>query len=176
MKQTIEIRPATADDRPRILELWKELMDFHLARDPLYRCCKDAQANFADFIGKSMAQADKFVPVASVDGRVVGYAHGAIQEYPPVFEIVRYGQLVEISVTQSCRRMGVGRRLVESILDWFRSHGLRRIDVRMLAANEVSTRFWAKQGFKPYLITSYRELNAGPSTEGPQIAAIDRPS
>jgi GNAT superfamily N-acetyltransferase len=176
VKQTIEIRPATANDMPRILELWKELMDFHSARDPLYRFRKDAHANFANFIGKSMADADNSVPVACVDGRVVGYAHGAIQEYPPVFEIVRYGQLVEISVTQSCRRMGVGRRLVESILDWFRSHGLRRIEVRMLAANEVSTRFWAKQGFKPYLITSYRELNSNPSKDGPEIAAIDRPS
>jgi GNAT superfamily N-acetyltransferase len=176
MKQTIEIRPATTDDMPRILELWKELMDFHSTRDSLYRCRKDAQSNFADFIGKSMSDADKFVPVACVDGRVVGYAHAAIQEYPPVLETTRYGQIIEISVMQGARRTGIGQRLTESILDWFRSQDLRRIEVRMLAANEVSTRFWAKQGFEPYLITSYRELDSGPSTEGPEIVAIDRPS
>ncbi len=176
MKQTIEIRPATREDLSRILELWDELMSFHSQRDPFWNRCKQAESRFADFIGKSMTEADKFVPVACVNGRVVGYAHAAIQEHPPVLVNPRYGQIMEISVTQGLRRTGIGQRLVESILEWFRSRNLSRIEVRMHSVNEISTRFWAKLGFRPYLITSYLELNTDPAKESPRIAAIDRSS
>jgi len=37
------IREATKEDLPKILPVWREMMEFHAQRDPHFTLCRDAE-------------------------------------------------------------------------------------------------------------------------------------
>jgi hypothetical protein len=50
-----EVRRATEKDLQPMIELWKGLMDFHVARDPIFIRRPDAEKNWEAFVRKNMA-------------------------------------------------------------------------------------------------------------------------
>ncbi len=109
------------------------------------------QPDLADVAGYYRQGAGNFW-VALADGGVVGTI--ALREFSP-----GQGALRKMFVDAAYRGpAGVARRLLETLLDWARAHGLRTITLgttdRFLAAH----RFYAKQGFTP---VAADELPAG---------------
>jgi GNAT superfamily N-acetyltransferase len=96
--------------------------------------------------------------VAKCNGRIAGHSLAFISEYPPVLTIKRYGLFQDLAVTADYRKCGIGESLFDKTLKWFREHGIERIEVRVSVHNELSTAFWRKMGFKPYLETLYMEI------------------
>jgi ATP adenylyltransferase len=64
----------------------------------------------------------------------------------------------------------VGTALVAAVRAWAAEQGLARIDLRAAVQNPLSTRFWRRQGFVPYLET-LAWTAAGPSP-GPADDAV----
>ncbi len=62
------------------------------------------------------------------------------------------------AVTANYRRCGIGEELVKEMLKWFRDHDIKRIEVKVSVHNELSTAFWRKMGFNPYIETLYLEV------------------
>jgi GNAT superfamily N-acetyltransferase len=56
--------------------------------------------------------------------------------------------LFSMWVAPEARRLGVGKSLVDSVQEWGRSWGARRVVLWVLAANEPATRFYDRIGFK----------------------------
>jgi len=154
----VETRKACAADIEAIVELWKELTNFHLKRDPHFKPSTTADEAFAAFVGEQIEKDDSLVLVAEDGDTVVAYALAVIATRPPVFEETRYGAVYDLLVTDSHRRQGIGEHMVRKIERWFAERSIRRIDVRVSTRNEVSTRFWRKLGYEPYLETLYREI------------------
>ena len=149
------VREATEEDVPRIVELWKEFMDFHAERDAWYTRATSGHECFAEFVRKNMAAEDALVLVADADGDAdvgtIGYAMARVGERPAVFDDRRMGEVLDLAVTVPHRRKGAGERLVKAILDWFRGLGLARIEVGAVVTNEVASAFWRKMGFRPHM-------------------------
>jgi ribosomal protein S18 acetylase RimI-like enzyme len=159
MAQTkVVIRTATRRDVPAIVKLWEELMDFHQARDPLFTRARNGSRLFAKFVEENIRNDAACVLVATVDGKIVGYCQGMLEQHPPALAKPQYGQILDFLVTADCRRAGIGEQMFEALCDWFRAEGIRRIEVRHSTANESAARFWPKMGFTPYLQTLFREL------------------
>jgi ribosomal protein S18 acetylase RimI-like enzyme len=57
--------------------------------------------------------------------------------------------------------------MLDFIMDWFRSRGLSRVELRVAAGNQVGSAFWRKQGFEEFTTTLYRELGQEPDGPGP---------
>lgn len=93
--------------------------------------------------------------VAEKNGQVVAHILATIQTYPPVFEIDRYGLVMDLAVTTRCRRVGIGQHLFQMVKEWFYSKGMARIEIEVVTANDVSKAFWKKMGFEPYKNTCY---------------------
>ncbi|PIE34663.1 hypothetical protein CSA56_07180, partial [candidate division KSB3 bacterium] len=56
------------------------------------------------------------------------------------------------------RRNGIGEKLYRSAEAWFRSLHIDRIEIRVVVSNEVSTLFWKKMGFNPYVTTVFKNI------------------
>lgn len=145
-------------DLPAIGELWKELIDFHKKRDPHFTRAADGHERFKDFISGHMMSETSCVLVAEQDGETVGYCLATLAKHPPVFENQEYGMVCDLAVTERCRRNGIGERLFRSVQTWFADHGIHRIELRVVVANETSTAFWRKMGFNPYITTVFKSI------------------
>jgi len=155
------IRKAVSEDLPAVIELWTELMDFHRDIDPLFTRSAIAADNFLKYVGESMETDDSELFVADVSGKLVGYLLANVSKYPPVFVQERYGEISDAAVTASFRRQGIGEALVAAAAHWFREKGLTRMEMRLLNTNPVSTAFWEKMGFVPYMTTLYKDIKTG---------------
>jgi ribosomal protein S18 acetylase RimI-like enzyme len=156
----MKVREARADDIQSIVELWKEFMDFHRARDPFFQRAPHGPERFAVFVGENIDHPDWLVLVATDDDLPIGYCMAAILEYPPVFVAPRHGFVQDIAVTAAWRRNGVGRALVEHTERWFAEQAVTRIELQVLAANEVSEAFWKRLGYGDYVLRLAKETLA----------------
>lgn len=157
-KPEVLIRKAGAGDLEVIGKLWCEFMDFHSARDPHYSRAEAGEKCFKEFIGKRIASADSRVLVAESGGEVVGYLLAGLTQNPPVLKERDYGVISDLAVTGRCRRMDIGGKMYREALLWFAERGVRRIELRVAAANEVSTAFWVKNGFAPYAVVLSKNI------------------
>ena len=86
--------------------------------------------------------------VAETGGRVVGYVGAVVKEYPPVFEVLKYGFIEEIAVTRDFRQQGIGGQLAGAAEKWLRSKGVNQVDVKIDVANEASMALFQGRGFQ----------------------------
>jgi ribosomal protein S18 acetylase RimI-like enzyme len=154
----IKYRQAIENDIPKVVELWEEFIDFHKVKDSFFSRSKEGPENFGKFITQNMRKDDAIVYVAEKDGEVIGHILATIQNYPPVFEIERYGLINDLAVSSLYRRIGIGQHLFALAKKWLVKKGIRRVEIEVVTANEVSTSFWRKMSFKPYKSICYLEL------------------
>ena len=158
MTGEVIIRKAVAEDVPSILELWKELMDFHKELDRIFSRSATGHEAFADFITGHISSESSCVLVAEAGTDIAGYCLAIIEKYPPVLEMHEYGLIQDIAVTGKCRHSGIGKRLLKEARIWFSKKGVHRIEARVSKSNRLATDFWTKMGFAPYLETVFLEI------------------
>jgi GNAT superfamily N-acetyltransferase len=158
MAQEVTIRKAVAEDVSSIVELWKELMDFHKERDRIFSRSATGHEAIADFVTGHISGETSCVLVAEVDKNLVGYCLAFIKKYPPVLEMLEYGLVEDLGVTKRYQRRRIGERLLKEVQNWFSEKGVHRIEARVAKCNKSATEFWAKMGFSPYLETVFLEI------------------
>jgi N-acetylglutamate synthase-like GNAT family acetyltransferase len=151
---TIVIRKAVVKDVPSVLELWKELMDFHKELDRFFSRSATGHKQFAEFVTGHIKNENSCVIVAEHNGNLVGFCLATISKYPPVLKLKEYGEILGMAVSGKCRQRGIGARLLKALRQWFLKRGIKRIEVRFATANKVAERFWTKMGFQTYLKTA----------------------
>lgn len=154
----MEITVATESHVPEIIELWKEFMDFHKDIDPTLSRRQDAHLSFEKNLRDSISSEDCYILVALDKGRVVGFSDSQISKYPPVFERETYGSVDTMAVTSNYRRKGIGKRMLAKIFEWFASRNIDRIELSVLANNQIGYSFWKKHGFKDYRHRLYLDI------------------
>jgi len=168
MEQVI-LRKATLQDIPVIIELWKEMIDFHRRRDAFFTRDVNGEEVFAEYVKKNINSETACVYVAVVGGTIMGYCQGTLEKHTPVLAHTDYGQILDFAVSADYRRAGVGERLCRALLDWFVMKGVYRIEVRHSESNEIASSFWTKMGFKPYMRTLCKQCLDRRQTDGIRI-------
>jgi ribosomal-protein-alanine N-acetyltransferase len=82
--------------------------------------------------------------VAIVDGEVVGYVMGEIEEN----EEMRVGHVVNIAVSEEYRRKGIGTRLMEEMERRFQALGAKRVRLEVREANGGARAFYKYLGYR----------------------------
>lgn len=136
---------------PAIGELWKEFMDFHAARNVYWTRSPDGHRVFSDDLRRMLDDPAVLLLVAVEGDAVIGYAFAKIEAPPPVLKIERRGHIVDVAVTASRRRQGIGAALDARMREWFSEHGIERIQLFVSAQNEESAVFWRARGYVPWL-------------------------
>ena len=87
------------------------------------------------------------VLVAEAQGRVIGWAHVAVEGH--VVTDVR-AELRALVVAEEKRSGGVGRRLLEAAENWAREQGCREIGLRSNVLRERAHPFYLRHGYEHY--------------------------
>lgn len=149
----VTIRKAQESDRSVVAELFGEMLDFHSEREPHFTRTSSGHEIYGDGFVKHINEQSSMPLVAEVNGEVVGFALGILRKQPQVYVHRDYGEVNDMAVSATHRHHGIGQALFERLLEWFASQGVSRIEARVATSNEVSSRFWRKLGFEPYLET-----------------------
>ncbi|MDR7555398.1 MAG: GNAT family N-acetyltransferase [Armatimonadota bacterium] len=153
-----EIRPATARDVPEIVALWGELAHHHAGLDPAFAPSATWQDEYRYFLRSLLGRDDALAVVAVRDARVVGYAVGRLTLLPGFFAERRRGYIHDVVTRPAYRRRGVGRRLVEALLDWMAQAGVATVELTVAVRNTEAIGFWERLGFTPYMLHYRRAL------------------
>ena len=154
----MEIRKAKVSNVAEIIELWKQLMDYHRKLDLFFTRSTNGHINFRKHLVECIESEDACVFIAVENEEILGYILGKIQEYPPVFETEKYAEIFDMYVKQDFRRQKIGERLVKNAVDYFKKKGLSRIEMKVATKNKPGIDFWKNQGFEEYMkIMCYRK-------------------
>jgi L-amino acid N-acyltransferase len=135
----MSIRAAGHEDLPRILEIYnREVLVSTATYDTVPRTPAEHRKWF------SLHDADHPVLVAVTGAGVAGWA--SLSSWS---DRAAYSKSVEVSVyvAEEYRRKGVGRLLLQALIDAGRAHGCHALLARISADNEASIRLHALLGF-----------------------------
>ena len=151
------IREANREDESSIIDLWEEMMDFHIKRSDLYEMKPDARNIYTDYLNGVLKSHEYIVLVYVTQNKVNGYLMAAESEDPPVYKGTA-GIILEICVAEEHRNKGVGEELLAEIEKWFLSKSITRVECMVSDFNEISKSFWFKNGYNPYNLICVKKL------------------
>ncbi len=156
------IRAATADDIGDIVELWEMLVDYHQQLDSnMPIAAADGDRTYGRMVFRSLEDPDALVLVAMEGDKVVGYVMGFIVDMlPDMFIQEKSGLLADIFVHPAYRRGGYGRKLVKTLVAWFKGKGLRIVEWNVAANNEIGRAFWRSIGGEEIMVRMTIDLEA----------------
>ena len=82
--------------------------------------------------------------IAEIEGKIVGYVVGntIISK-----EGCKEGHILDIAVDPACRRRGVGKILIENILEMFKKRGADKVRLEVKLKNTEARKFYSQLGF-----------------------------
>ena len=150
----IAIRPVTANDAPAITELWESLVAYHQALDEaLPGAAPNGSGRYTKRLLQHLDDPYTRAFVAESDGKVIGFILGMIVDLlPDIFAQEPGGFLADIYVDTPYRRSGIGRSLVEALIQWFDEQGVTHFDWHVAAHNPDAIAFWHSIGGREVML------------------------
>ena len=84
-------------------------------------------------------QPQAFIVTAELDGEIAGYCI--------VYFVLDEGEIARVAVDHSCRRQGVGRKLLEQVENVCSEKGIIRLMLDVRESNESARKFYQNFGF-----------------------------
>ena len=156
---TIQIIRARKEHVTELGNLWMEFMRYTQDVDPVFTPQDGAIPVFIrEYLRPAMKAENSLVLVALDDEKVAGYSYSLINEPSNLEDRAKYGCIHDLFITATHRRKGLGDRMVAEIMKWFHLNDIHRVELDVLAQNQVASSFWRKQGFTDFKHTLYRLL------------------
>lgn len=101
-----------------------------------------------------IADDNRPVFVAEVNGQVVGYVFCIFQQYVDndILTDIKTLYIDDLCVDETCRGMHIGKGLYEYVLTYARESGFYNVTLNVWSANENALKFYEKMGLKPQKI------------------------
>jgi len=156
--QSVNIRLATLNDISRINELFIQMIKY--VNEQNKKSGKEVNEElFKDgyedgFLEKYLASSDKFILVAEIDSKVVGYL--SCEEKNNDEDLFIY--LDDFCVDSNFRGYGIGTRLVEYADEYAQNNNFGSLKLHVENENSNSIRFYTNLGFQPLSSDEHRTL------------------
>ncbi len=143
----VSCRLATEDDFPILLEMYSQLnAHFYQVGYRLPRP-ENVGVLWLDSFKRTLGRFSNLL-VAETGGEVVGFLLCRLKRLPAHMGGVLVGEISDIWIEASARRMGVGEKLSRCAIDWMREQDVHSIEVQILKDNQASLRLYESLGFK----------------------------
>lgn len=154
LMNSLSVRNATSSDLEKLVELRLSLQRHaEKSNSSVWRITKEGKRLLRQKLEKTLMESNNCMVVAEMSGEVVGFANGQVThrtDYLP--ESV--GAISTIFVTESFRRRGVGRRMVEKLCQFFIREKVEQITLRYIIGNIEAEGFWSELGFEQIITTA----------------------
>ncbi len=153
MKAEATIRRAGPEDLKRAAYLGAQIVRLHHSVDPKrFFLPDDVEQGYAWWLGQEIARPEAVVMVAELDGEIVGYCYGAIEDRDWGILIDRHGVVHDIYVDEPARRMGIARALATTVMGELEAMGVSILKVSIMVQNESAQRLVQSLGFKSTML------------------------
>jgi ribosomal protein S18 acetylase RimI-like enzyme len=112
---------------------------------------EDGASKFEEYLRGLIKSDESQVLVALDDDQIVAYSIAQILKRPPIAKHPEHGFISHLCVKSKYRRKGLGKQILDKILEWFKSCRIDRIELTVVAKNQIAYSFWKKQGFEVFL-------------------------
>lgn len=146
------IRTAKKEDINDLIKLNRRLCE-HIARSDRYcQANKQTEKAFRDFYIRNLPKRNfKYLVAENNKGKIIGYLSAHILKATPFVAPKKIGEILGCIVSKKYKRKGVGKQLVEKIIEWFEKNKVRHIEVEVHSKNKSGIAFWQKMGSKEYI-------------------------
>ena len=145
----ISVKQASMSDSKEIGSLWAQLVKHTSVLVPDYGLVKNyAKLCFRHVV--SLLKSEKGIFLVAFDrneNSIVGYMYCNIKKNKPVYKLSRIGNVASLFVLPAYRKMGVGTSLKSAALKWFRSKGIKFVELEVLSCNSPAFSAYEKWGF-----------------------------
>jgi ribosomal protein S18 acetylase RimI-like enzyme len=143
------IRRAGPQDLERAAFLGAQIVRLHHSVDPKrFFLPDDVEQGYAWWLGQEISRDEAVVMVAELDGEIVGYCYGAIEDRDWGILIDRHGVVHDVYVAEPARRKGIARTLVTTVMNELEAMGVSILKVSIMVQNESAQRLVQSLGFK----------------------------
>ena len=149
-------RIATGDDIAAISELYEPAEEEQTALREAWPIADGLAEPATDSLARLLADTDAHLIVGTIDDVVVGFALATLEPLLPQAQGEQIGVVRLIYVSEPARAVGVGESMLDGIMDWFRSRGIKRFDAIVSPGHRLAKNFFESAGFKARRITMYR--------------------
>lgn len=158
---TVQIRKAARRDLPRIAELAGELVRQHSGFDAQrFWGIPEPERGYERWFEKELANAEALLLCAELDGKIVGYAYGRLEPRDWNALLDAHGALHDVLVAEEARGRGIGRQLVQRMLEELRARGAPRVVLHTSVKNHAAQRLFAALGFRETMLEMTCELES----------------
>jgi ribosomal protein S18 acetylase RimI-like enzyme len=154
----MKIKQATPSDVQAIVNMERKLLQYHALKNKYFKPAPDAEEKFEKYLRGLIGEKDAAVFVAQENGKLVGYLVARVLEDPPVLKIRRKGVITDIFVERGYRKRGIGQKLTERALKWFRKQNLQFAELSVYVKNTSGKIFWKQMGFENHMAIMRKEL------------------
>jgi ribosomal protein S18 acetylase RimI-like enzyme len=141
-------RLAHEDDFPILAQMYTELNTYFYQMGYRLPHPEDVGQIWLDSFRRTLGRFSN-VFIAELDGGVVGFMLCRIKRVPPHLGGVLVGELSDMWIVASARRLGIGDKLSRLALDWLREQGVHSVEIQVLRDNEASWKLYERMGFQP---------------------------
>lgn len=154
----LEMDRAREGDLSEVIHLWEQLMDEHAEFDEHFRRRPLARLYLRHSFSSQLNQPDYVLLVVRWKRKPVGFLSAQILR-APLFQESRLGQVVDLYVQPEWRGQGVGKALVNCVMEWFRAMQIEQVDLNVAVRNDRGVSFWEREGFQPYLRVVSKQMS-----------------
>jgi GNAT superfamily N-acetyltransferase len=144
----IEIRQARASDIETLLSFEKGIVE---TERPFGDMLKEGEIHYYD-LAELIRLDSAEVVVASVDGEIAGSGYAKIVQAKAYLKFTAYAHLGFMYVKPAFRAQGINKKILESLIDWAKRHGITEVRLEVYDENTVAKTAYLKAGFKPNLL------------------------
>jgi ribosomal protein S18 acetylase RimI-like enzyme len=157
------VRPATPADRAALGRLGALLVTAHYEMDPQRFIAPGAgtEAGYGGWLVSQLKQRDAVVLVAERAGQVLGYAYGGLEGNDWLALRGPAGVVHDLLVDPAHRGEGLGRQLLEALVEALIARGAPRIVLLTAERNQAAQRLFASAAFRRTMIEMTREAESG---------------
>lgn len=115
------------------------------------------ERGYGRYLASQIDSKEAIVLVAEADGAVVGYAYAGLEGNDWMALRGPAGVLYDLVVDPGRRREGIGRRLLDAVLEALAARGAPRVVLSTASKNEAAQRLFEAAGFRPTMLEMTRE-------------------
>lgn len=135
------------EDMEAIIALRKEIAGYNLQFDAGYTLNVEATELLHIHITATIENSAQCVLVAESNGAIVGYANGYLISSPAIFVAQKKGYIDELGIAEASRKNRIGKAMLDALIEWFKSQGIEKVELKVDARNAAGISFWRKNGF-----------------------------
>ena len=145
----INIRAATIDDIVVLRGFEQKLISVEREFDAEL---KSSDAIYYD-LESLVSDNASYLVVAESSGDVIGSGYGQLRESRSCFATGKLCYLGFIFVEDSCRGLGVAKRIIDEVCDWSEERGVSYFLLEVYSENETAVHAYEKLGFESLSVT-----------------------